>query len=150
MKAILTLLMAALFVGSLSAQSPEGTQLADSYLAVKNALVDGDASRAATASGPLSTAITGLAADDKTKAELLKQVSAISKSADLEKQRQALAQLSVQLWPILKTQAGATTLYYAYCPMKKAYWISDQPEIRNPFFGKQMLSCGKVESTTKQ
>ena len=28
--------------------------------------------------------------------------------------------------------------------MKKAYWVSQESEIKNPYYGSSMLSCGKV------
>jgi len=40
------------------------------------------------------------------------------------------------------------TVYLEYCPMafddKGAYWISDNKEIRNPYFGDVMMRCGEV------
>jgi Cu(I)/Ag(I) efflux system membrane fusion protein len=45
------------------------------------------------------------------------------------------------------------TLYLEYCPMvddnKGAYWISDNKEIQNPYFGQQMPKCGEVKKTYK-
>lgn len=34
-----------------------------------------------------------------------------------------------------------------YCPMVDAYWIQKTGEVRNPYYGKQMTSCG--EQVTK-
>ena len=43
------------------------------------------------------------------------------------------------------------TLYLEFCPMaddnKGAYWISTQKEIKNPYFGEQMPTCGEVKKT---
>lgn len=40
-------------------------------------------------------------------------------------------------------------VHVAFCPMafdnKGAYWLTDRPEIRNPYFGDKMLKCGKIE-----
>ena len=45
------------------------------------------------------------------------------------------------------------TLYLEFCPMaddnKGAYWISTQKEIKNPYFGEQMPTCGEVKKTYK-
>ena len=38
-------------------------------------------------------------------------------------------------------------IYQAYCPMKKAYWLSSQKDIKNPYFGNAMLTCGEVTET---
>lgn len=32
----------------------------------------------------------------------------------------------------------------AYCPMLRAYWLQKGTTIRNPFYGKSMLECGRV------
>lgn len=49
---------------------------------------------------------------------------------------------------------GKKTLYYQYCPMafddKGAYWLSDEKQIRNPYFGDVMLKCGEVKKEFTQ
>jgi hypothetical protein len=40
-------------------------------------------------------------------------------------------------------------VYQDYCPMKKAYWLSSEAAIKNPYYGSQMLSCGKINDTIK-
>jgi len=44
-------------------------------------------------------------------------------------------------------------LYVAHCPMalndKGASWVSNSKEIRNPYFGESMLTCGSVKETLK-
>jgi len=44
-------------------------------------------------------------------------------------------------------------IYREYCPMayneKGATWLSDDPEIKNPYFGKKMLECGEVTDSLK-
>ena len=46
-----------------------------------------------------------------------------------------------------------TPVYLEFCPMafdnKGAYWISDNKEIRNPYFGDMMLKCGEVKRELK-
>ena len=41
------------------------------------------------------------------------------------------------------------TIYQDYCPMKKAFWLSEVPAIKNPYYGKAMLTCGKITETIK-
>jgi Cu(I)/Ag(I) efflux system membrane fusion protein len=42
-------------------------------------------------------------------------------------------------------------VYHQYCPMafndKGAYWLSNEAEIKNPYFGKKMLECGEVKDS---
>ena len=43
------------------------------------------------------------------------------------------------------------SLYLEFCPMafnnEGAYWISESKEIKNPYFGDAMLSCGEVKES---
>lgn len=45
------------------------------------------------------------------------------------------------------------TVYREFCPManndKGAYWLSNSAEIRNPYFGEKMMTCGEVKETLK-
>jgi len=49
--------------------------------------------------------------------------------------------------------AGNKPVYLEYCPMafdnKGAFWISENKEIRNPYFGDIMLKCGEVKRELK-
>jgi hypothetical protein len=44
-------------------------------------------------------------------------------------------------------------VYYQFCPMafdnKGAYWISKTEDVRNPYFGLKMLSCGEIVQEIK-
>jgi len=77
-----------------------------------------------------------------------KQVSAV-KDETCEKQRLAFGIVSSAVYGLLKNvdlkNAG---IYHEYCPMafneKGAFWLSDDPDIKNPYFGKKMMECGEV------
>jgi len=76
----------------------------------------------------------------------------ISNSKDLAVQRKAFASFSDALYKSIKMFGVAgMTAYYTYCPMANnnagAYWLSNSKEIRNPYFGNEMLTCGKVKET---
>lgn len=76
----------------------------------------------------------------------------IEKATDLAIQRQAFSSFSNALYKSLKEfGAGGITVYYVQCPMANnntgAHWLSDTKEIRNPYLGSEMLSCGKVKET---
>ena len=47
----------------------------------------------------------------------------------------------------------STTIYVQHCPMADsnngADWLSQDKEIRNPYFGESMLSCGENTKTIK-
>ncbi|CAN5485658.1 hypothetical protein BH09BAC6_BH09BAC6_16750 [soil metagenome] len=72
----------------------------------------------------------------------------ISESAALDHQREHFANLSKNMFELVKgLKLNSTTLYEQYCPMKKATWLSETAAIKNPYFGNQMLTCGKTTET---
>ncbi|MFI5196047.1 MAG: DUF3347 domain-containing protein [Chitinophagales bacterium] len=71
------------------------------------------------------------------------------KDANCEKQRLAFGTLSSAIYGLLKNaEIKNAGIYHQYCPMafneKGAFWLSDESEIKNPYFGKKMLECGEV------
>jgi Cu(I)/Ag(I) efflux system membrane fusion protein len=80
---------------------------------------------------------------------------AIQKSRDLEKQRLAFSPLSNHLIEAVETFGTQQEVAYKQsCPMafgdQGAYWLSEQKEIRNPYFGEAMLTCGDTEETYRK
>ncbi|MBE0644631.1 MAG: efflux RND transporter periplasmic adaptor subunit [Bacteroidetes bacterium] len=83
-------------------------------------------------------------------ASLAKSIDALAATRDLEKQRAYFSGLSNTFYSALKIfGAGEGTIYWQHCPMafddKGANWLSPQKEIRNPYFGDKMLTCGVVK-----
>lgn len=71
-----------------------------------------------------------------------------------EKQRVAFATLSSAMYGLLKNvDLKNTVIYQEHCPMaldeKGANWLSDDSDIRNPYFGKKMIECGEVTDVIK-
>lgn len=134
-------------------KSTTPNQLLKSYYEVKNALVTGNSENAAAnAEAFVKTANT---VDYKLISEgsvniLLKDAGAISSTKDIKKQREAFVNLSKNMAEIAKvTKLSDEPIYKQYCPMKNAYWLSNEKTIKNPYYGSSMLSCGNVEETIK-
>jgi Cu(I)/Ag(I) efflux system membrane fusion protein len=76
------------------------------------------------------------------------------KDETTEKKRIAFENVSDAIYGLLRVadikNAG---VYRQYCPMafndKGAYWLSNNAEIRNPYFGKVMMECGEVTDSLK-
>jgi Cu(I)/Ag(I) efflux system membrane fusion protein len=128
------------------------------YLKLKDALVAGDvpvAQAGARELARLMSAIptTGLGADENSVLEDSRdQIKAIADSGVLETQRKHFVRFNEVLIPIIESAGSKTrTLYVQTCPMannnKGAVWLSAQKEIRNPYYGDAMLSCGRVIRT---
>ena len=74
----------------------------------------------------------------------------ITASKDIKAQRAAYASFNQALYKSLKTFGNtAGTVYYQHCPMaldnKGGFWLSDSKEIKNPYFGNSMLTCGSTK-----
>jgi Cu(I)/Ag(I) efflux system membrane fusion protein len=83
-----------------------------------------------------------------------KQINLIVKSDNIEEHRLAFSGLSDHFYIVLKTFGlMGKTAYYQFCPMafdnKGAFWISNTENIRNPYFGDSMLTCGEVREVIK-
>ncbi|WP_298392048.1 DUF3347 domain-containing protein, partial [Hydrotalea sp.] len=73
-------------------------------------------------------------------------------SADIRHQREHFVMLSKDISDLIKAfGTGGQTLYKDFCPManngKGAIWISELKEIKNPYLGKAMPTCGTVKET---
>jgi hypothetical protein len=78
----------------------------------------------------------------------------IMDARNIEEQRSAYAGLSNALISRIKSAGlSAGSLYIEYCPMalndKGGFWLSSRAEIKNPYFGDKMLSCGEIKETLK-
>jgi Cu(I)/Ag(I) efflux system membrane fusion protein len=78
----------------------------------------------------------------------------IQSSVDIEGQRKEFSNLSNEFYKALKIFGlKGKTAYYQFCPMafneKGAFWLSASKEIRNPYYGDQMLTCGEVKEVIK-
>lgn len=76
-------------------------------------------------------------------------LSEMVSSDDIEAQRASFSTLSENLYKSVRAYGlGGPTAYYEFCPMafnnQGAFWLSDSKEIRNPYFGDKMLTCGRV------
>ncbi len=75
----------------------------------------------------------------------------IQGAPNIDHMREHFATLSDNLFSLVKAfkANNGTVIYLDHCPMydKGANWISTEESIRNPYFGKQMPTCGKVTET---
>ena len=135
------------------------------YLQLKNALAKDNGKDAATAGNAI---VATLAAVDMKSISKEQMKSYMDLADDLkehaehiganggkiEHQREHFVMLSKDITDLIKTFGnGGQTLYKDFCPManngKGAIWISEQKEIKNPYQGSKMLTCGSVKETLK-
>jgi Cu(I)/Ag(I) efflux system membrane fusion protein len=87
--------------------------------------------------------------------EMSGAIKQILSGKNIDAQRATFDELSVAT--ISSAQAYGLydeKLYVQYCPManndKGAYWLSKESQIRNPYFGDQMLTCGEVKDSIRE
>lgn len=138
-------LVLAMVLIEMSAFGQNTKDLLDQYISVKNALVSSNGN---VASERIKTLNNSLKKEENfpQKAELLKATEKFQKAGEnIDKQRAAFNDVSTVIWDLVKgSEKVDETVYYQYCPMKKANWLSLDKEIKNPFYGSAMLTCGKV------
>ena len=140
------LILAILLLGHTAIAQNTNTLLSK-YYDVKNALVSSDVKAASEAIIDLQKTIRS-ESSFKQKDELNKAVNKLAIASSLEKQRAVFNDVSTTMWQIIKnTDQVSQPVYYQYCPMKKAYWLSNEEAIKNPYYGSSMLTCGKVAET---
>ncbi|MBN1387845.1 MAG: efflux RND transporter periplasmic adaptor subunit [Bacteroidales bacterium] len=88
------------------------------------------------------------------KGKLSSSLEHVQHFSDIEQLRKAFQTVSVTM--IEMTNAFTPldeTIYVLHCPMaddnKGADWLSTEKEIRNPYFGSSMLTCGEVTREIK-
>ena len=130
-----------------SAEQQSLVKVVDHYLLLKDALV------ASSLQEAQAKATSMLEVIDATNMMGVQQsAKQIAAAENIETQRAYFDSLSVYVYKHLESQNGEErTLYKQFCPMafddRGAYWLSNAKEIRNPYFGDKMLSCGQVEET---
>lgn len=141
------------------------TSVADAYFEVKNALVDSDVATAKKAAGNVKNALAhvemrllkGQAHDHwmALKEQLSNAIEMIANAGNLETQREHFSMLSENILEMTESFGlEKAKVYRDFCPMafdnEGAYWLSETEEIRNPYFGEQMLTCGEVKETYRK
>jgi hypothetical protein len=118
------------------------------YLLVKDALVASKADETKTAAGELQKALK----DVKGATATLEAVAKLANTNKLSEQREIFSELSNEMATLVKGgKLSSGSLFLEYCPMANnntgAYWLSNEKQIKNPYFGDMMLKCGSVKET---
>lgn len=129
--------------------SEQVDQLLNAYFDIKNALVETDVETAKMKAKELADGID--ASMTAALQNVIDMASKINDSENVEDQRVKFEDLSKEMYEIVKTSGSSTTVYKQFCPMafnnKGAFWLSNEDQVLNPYFGDKMLKCGRVEET---
>ena len=147
-------------------QAKSGTisDVVSGYLRVKNALTNDDGNEAASAAKEINESLakvneSALNVDQKkvyddVKDDITEHAQHIAdNSAKIDRQREHFDLLSRDMINLVKATRSSQTLFRDFCPMynnkKGAYWLSETKEIKNPYYGKEMLKCGELKEEIK-
>ena len=128
----------------------------DAYLVLKKDLVEGKEAGKSGA-GLLKTveavdanSLNGEADNYWTEyGSVLTEHAKLTKEAkSIEEKRENFISISSSLIKLVQAFGSEQPLFVDHCPMansdRGAYWLSEVEEIRNPYFGDAMLTCGEV------
>ncbi len=133
----------------------------NSYFEMKDALVSTNASAAAAKGAVLVSSLKAVKMNElpmdvhmvwmKVMKELESDAQKIANSKKIEDQRKALIPVTKNIYALMKVAKTETPTYYQFCPManggKGANWLSKENEVRNPYYGSMMMSCGSTIET---
>lgn len=138
--------------------------LVSSYLQLKNALAKDNSNDAATAGKALADGFgkfdkSALSASQKKSFEDIaddahEMSEHIGESAGkLPHQREHFDMLSKDMYDLVKLFGAGQPLFVDHCPMyndkKGAIWLSETKEIKNPYMGSGMSTCGNIKEELK-
>ncbi|WP_292900985.1 efflux RND transporter periplasmic adaptor subunit [Nonlabens sp.] len=125
-----------------------------SYLQMKNAFVKSDSEQVSAFAKATSKYLKTIPRGSLGQMEQshinksIEMLDAIAKNEDLENQRDHFVVLNENMVVIAMNIDGATPIYVQKCPMannnKGAVWLSTEKDIKNPYYGDAMLTCGSV------
>lgn len=135
--------------------------LFDNYFALKDALVKSDGTLTSAKANELLTSINAVKMGElseeehtvwmKVMKELAMDAEHIKETKDLNHQRDHFMSLSKNMYALIKVSKPDEPVYYQHCPManngKGANWLSRENAVKNPYYGSQMLTCGKTVET---
>jgi hypothetical protein len=136
----------ALFLAVPAAHAAEVPKpLLDAYLQIQSDLASDKMDSVAAQASAIQTASATLGAD----AEALTAASKKLEGAkDIAAARTAFGEVSEALVAYAektKSDLGAD-VRVAFCPMVRKPWLQKDKEIKNPYYGKSMLSCGSFRT----
>jgi hypothetical protein len=152
------------YTGSPAKPTEAVKRLVTSYLQLKNALTKDNSNDAATAGKALADGFgkfdkSALSASQKKSFEDIaddahEMSEHIGESAGkLPHQREHFDMLSKDMYDLVKLFGTGQPLFVDHCPMyndkKGANWLSETKEIKNPYMGSGMSTCGNIKEELK-
>lgn len=105
------------------------------------------AGAALAARSKAASSAEGLSAEDQAHAAAIAALAQPWGGEDIKAIRADLSDVAAAALPLARAHRGgeALTVVTAFCPMAPGRWLQSKPELRNPYFGAEMLTCGVFE-----
>lgn len=121
------------------------------YVQLKNALVQSDSAEAQALASDLQKSLADYEGCETT-ASIAEKISCTN---NLAFQRKDFTALSMDLIAFIKSSPIKNgVIYVQHCPMANkgdgGDWLSTEKEIKNPYYGSEMLECGRVTEEIKK
>jgi len=83
-------------------------------------------------------------------ADMAKAATSLENAADLQSARDAFGALTDAVMAAGKAEGWKDVegVRLAFCPMAKRSWLQKEEQIRNPYYGKSMATCGEFKKLT--
>lgn len=126
-------------------------QLLADYHPLMQALAGDDDVAAQKAAEVLVSSVGTIDAPQSTPLKSL--AAAVAAAPDIKSRRAAFQPLSEAIILLIRERGldAVGNAYVVHCPMafegKGGDWLSDKPEVHNPYYGSMMLNCGDVTDT---
>jgi Protein of unknown function (DUF3347) len=139
-------------------------EIIDHYLHIKNALTNDNGNEAANGAKAMEAVLrkfdkSFLSAEQKKiydgiQEDMKEHSEHIGKNAaNIKHQREHFSMMSEDVYDLVKAFGGGRAIYHDHCPMyndnKGAIWLSETKEVKNPYFGEKMPTCGTVVEVFK-
>lgn len=118
--------------------------LVDAYLSAQTALANDSVKELPASAKAIETGAAGLGAAAQPVVDGAKKLGS---AKDLAAARTAFGELSDALVSYAEKSGSALPagLHIAYCPMADKPWMQKGTDIKNPYYGSQMLTCGSIK-----
>ena len=137
-------------------QDAKAEAILTDYFKLKDALVNDDNAKAKELGASLATTLGKLDISEYTDTQqsdlkdivedAVEHAEHISES-DIAHQREHFKVLSKDVTDMVAITGTENTLYQQFCPMYDggSAWLSTSKDVKNPYYGSKMLTCGKVQ-----
>lgn len=125
-----------------------GTHLLESYVSIQRALAGDTLEGVKAAAGHVAHGAGQLKAKGPVAFQRVAAAGkAVGAAKDLAAARTAFKELSAAVLAVADSGLlGKHSLVAIHCPMAEASWLQEGAAVRNPYYGKSMLTCGTPRS----